>query len=388
MSDNQINFTDKSNKILSFSLEGKKILWLSEANKYIVVTPPVDKIIEQLYEGTKEKLILEYCKVKLELSFDDATHIIQQVKYNLNNIQDNVRKNTIRSNFNPKGTNFNCTRFYKIYGFIFYIEYETNNIEHLIHPKIAHLEIHQTTGFDHHFQLFKINNNTALTVNCDLIGTWRNEEIHFMTGKVSMEILQKIYQNKENDWMAVFHASGISNGKKSIMFLGDSGNGKSTLAAILMANGFDVLADDFLPVESKNSHLCSFPAAISVKKQAIDILSEIFPELNDAREYSYPTFDKTVRYLSNPDWAIGIPKKVPCKALVFIKYDPGSDLKFNNLPKDIAFQKLIPDSWISPLGKNAERFLDWFAKLPCYQLTYSDNRKMADTVKKLFQDDF
>ena len=55
------------------------------------------------------------------------------------------------------------------------------------------------------------------------------------------------------------------------------------------------------------------------------------------------------------------------------------------LPKDVAFQKLVPDSWISPLPENASRFLDWFTEMPCYQLTYSDNEKMVKTVEKLFE---
>lgn len=67
--------------------------------------------------------------------------------------------------------------------------------------------------------------------------------------------------------MAVLHAAGVSDGSKSLIFAGDSGAGKSTLAALLMSRGFEVLADDFLPVESRTGRICSFPAAISVKKK-------------------------------------------------------------------------------------------------------------------------
>jgi hypothetical protein len=57
------------------------------------------------------------------------------------------------------------------------------------------------------------------------------------------------------------------------------------------------------------------------------------------------------------------------------------------LPRDVAFQQLVPDSWISPIPENASLFLDWFLELPCYQLTYSDNVNMVETIEKLFQDD-
>jgi len=33
-------------------------------------------------------------------------------------------------------------------------------------------------------------------------------------------------------------------------------------------------------------------------------------------------------------------------------------------------------------------FLDWFSKLNCYQLTYSDNVEMIQIVTKLFNNEF
>lgn len=378
---------NKSNKVLSIVLDEKSILWLPEVNKYIVVIPPVDKIIELIYDGKSEKLIQKYCVDKIGLSPEEAVEITGLVKINLEKIQQNepIQQNEIPENNKNKATVFSCRHYYQINDIVFLFEYETPEIEYLIHPKLAHLEISQVAGFGNHFQLFKAGSEIALLVNGNSIGTWTSDKEHFMTGKVSMEILQKIYQNEENDWMAVFHAAGISNGKESIMFLGDSGNGKSTLSAILLASGFDVLADDFLPVESETSLICSFPAAISVKKHAIGLLAAKFPELNHAREYAYPLFNKTIRYLSNPNSANGTPKKIPCKALVFVKYEADSDLQFSRLEKDIAFQKLVPDSWISPLENNARQFLYWFGKLSCYQLTYSNNEAMVETVKNIFE---
>jgi len=373
--------------LFSSSVADKKVVWLPDVNKYIVVSPPIDIIVEHLYRGKSDKLILEYCLNNLSLSPDEATESIKLVKKNLKDIHKNndVQKSENQLHLKIHLANFNCKRYYRINDLVFFIEYETAEIEYLIHPKFAHLEVPQAAEFTNRFQLFKVGSKIALVVNGEQIGTWTSDKEHFMTGKVSMEILQKIYQNEENDWMAVFHAAGISNGKESIMFLGDSGNGKSTLSAILMASGFDVLADDFLPVESETSLICSFPAAISVKKHAIGLLAAKFPELNHAREYAYPLFNKTVRYLSNPNSAKGKLKKVPCKALVFVKYEADSDLQFSRLEEDIAFQKLVPDSWISPLENNARQFLDWFGKLSCYQLTYSNNEAMVETVKNIFE---
>jgi hypothetical protein len=154
-----------------------------------------------------------------------------------------------------------------------------------------------------------------------------------------------------------------------------------------LANGFNILADDFLPVLNETTQLCSFPSAISVKKQAIDLLASQFPELMDTKEYEFPAFDKTVRYLSNPYAACGEHKKVKCKAIVFVKYEPDSNIDVRRLPKDEAFQKLVPDSWISSEEKNAKQFLKWFKKLPCWQMKYSNNIAMVETVRKIFKDE-
>jgi len=71
--------------------------------------------------------------------------------------------------------------------------------------------------------------------------------------------------------------------------------------------------------------------------------------------------------------------------LVFIKYEKESDLRVRQISKIEAFQELVPDSWLSPLKENAQKFLDWFHQINCYQITYSNNTKMIDTVSKIFK---
>lgn len=373
--------------LVSNSSENKKVVWLPDVNKYIVVSHPVDLIIEHLYQGKSYRLIFEYCINKLGLLPDEADQTIRIVKNKLKELHknENVQKKETPLHLKIHPTSFNCKRYYQINDLVFFIEFETAQIEYLIHPKFAHLEVPQASEFMNHFQLFFIGSKIVLIVNGKQIGSWFSEMQHFMKGKVSMEILQKIYNKNEDEWMAVFHAAGISNGKEGILFIGDSGDGKSTISAILMASGFEVLADDFLPVESATSQLCSFPAAISVKHSAFGLLVKQFPGLEDSWEYSYPAFNKTVRYLSSPDSAQGKLKKIPCKALVFVKYKANTGLQFSSLSKEIALQKLIPGSWISPLESNAKCFLDWFDSMPCYQLTYSDNEAMIETVKNIFE---
>ena len=72
---------------------------------------------------------------------------------------------------------------------------------------------------------------------------------------------------------------------------------------------------------------------------------------------------------------------------MFIKYNPKVKINLKQISKIDAFQQLVPDSWISPLEKNASLFMDWFLDLPSYQLIYSDNTEMINCVTKLFNDE-
>lgn len=185
-----------------------------------------------------------------------------------------------------------------------------------------------------------------MAVNNTIINGWKSNEIHFFQGKFSMDLIQAIHQNKKEDWMGVFHASAVGNSKKTVLFLGDSGNGKSTSLAILQANGFTCIADDFVPIDAKKQEVYSFPAAISIKKNSLDTLLPIYPELATTAEYNFKRLHKIVRYLK-PN-TTDFTQHLPCRELIFIKYEKNAALQFSKINKIAAFSQLIPDSWISP----------------------------------------
>ena len=155
--------------------------------------------------------------------------------------------------------------------------------------------------------------------------------------------------------------------------------------ALLQANGFTCLADDFVPIDSNKREVYSFPAAISIKKNSLETLLPLYPELETTAEYHFTRLNKTVRDLkpNNTNFL----SHLPCKDLVFIKYEKNSDLKFDKIAKIDAFQQLVPDAWLSPIKENAQVFLDWFSFLNCYQITYSENKKMIATVAEVFNDE-
>jgi hypothetical protein len=122
-------------------------------------------------------------------------------------------------------------------------------------------------------------------------------------------------------------------------------------------------------------------------KNAVDYLRFRYPQLESAAEFYYPDMDKTVRYLAPSLPSGNQPISYPCEALIFVKYQQDSGLLMERMPADVAFQHLVPDSWISPLPENASLFLDWFLQMPCYRLTYSDNEAMVSAISALFENE-
>jgi hypothetical protein len=281
-------------------------------------------------------------------------------------------------------SNFTFKKNYLINRKIFKVEFANEFQLSLIHPKFAHLETQESSKIDHTFQVFNSNHLIHLVLNGEFIGAWESKNVHYFQGKFSMKIIECIYNKNEAEWMGVFHASAINYKNENVLILGDSGNGKSTSLALLQTQGFQCIADDFVPIDQAHD-VYSFPAGISIKKKALSVLLKEYPTLETSAEYHYERLNKTVRYL--PPEKIDYHKKVPCKALVSIKYDESVDFEICEISKLKAFEHLVPDSWISSVPQNAATFLEWFEKLPCYQLTYSNNELMYSAIKRIFGDE-
>jgi len=279
-------------------------------------------------------------------------------------------------------------------------------------------------------ELFSRKDAWCIGINGVEVHSFPEEDWEHFHGAVYTELLNLLHGKKLEEWMGVFHAAAVVQEKKgrrdegtlrrrdleterlrdgemeglrdeemeglrdeeagenqALIFLGESGAGKSTVAAILMAQGYRVLTDDFLPVGiPKNAVnntplIYPMPAAISVKKNAIPILLPWYPEMEEeaifaAEEEEYET------YLPLSGNA-GDLSPIPAKAIFFIKYDPTVDFRLtreSNLERMNAFLK---QSWIANNTAAAEAFLKWYFSLPVYSLVYSDAEKLINGLNSL-----
>lgn len=372
-------------QFLTKPIEDKTVLWMAPANQYLVLENKTAEIVIALIQKKEIDFIGKSLANELNIPVEDAISFIKDVNKNI--VEPNIKfqpekKHHLKNYESDRG--YEYKKYYRINNTVFLFEYQSYFELELVHPKFTHLETREQDVIDSHFQIFSKENITFLYRNKEFYNSWDRKNIHYLQGKVSMLIVEEIYEKPENEWLGVFHASAVSDGDQSMLFLGDSGNGKSTSLALLQAHNFNCIADDFVPM-AKDKKVYTFPSAISLKKNSWDMLSKYFPKIKTEKEYYFAALDKTVRYL--PPSHQNYEKTENCNILVFIKYAKESNTALKKISKVDAFHKLLPDSWISKESENVETFLDWFQSTTCYSLTYSDNQEMIDLVSKLFSND-
>lgn len=376
-------------KVVSHTIGRKTALWLPGPNKYVLADPVAGEMARQINDGLEKEAIVDlFVKTRAypEEKIIQAERELRQLMEGKDVLKQRESNESSRLSLDHKSKSTVFTeRFYHISDQIFRVTFSSVDAELIIHPKFAHLQGKPVKSPNHQFRVFHANNHYTLNVNGEWIGTWPEYRDHFFAGMFSQKLLEKIYAKKVTEWMGVFHASAVNCENSCLLFAGDSGSGKSTLAALLFSRGFDVLADDFVPVESESGRVFRFPAALSVKKGAAELLSASFGDLKKAKEFHFQKTGKSVKYLDINYNTKNLGASVPVNGLVFVNYSADCRFQLEELSPEEAFAHLVPDSWIYPSEENATRFLKWFSNLRCFMLTYSDNEMMVAEIKKLFQ---
>ncbi|MDG1146481.1 MAG: hypothetical protein P8N54_08305 [Flavobacteriales bacterium] len=368
---------------LNKKIDSKEVLWFKKSNKYLVFETPFYEIFKFFSNDSINK-VEKYLLEKTSLS----THEILKLYHSYIDIKEEVSvSNTItyQDKEVPRIHDWFVIKTYLIYGVCVEIRYSSNYLFELIHPKFSHLRVIAFHTKKEVIELIEQGNSLFLRLNKIFVQFNTKVDLHFFLGKFSMLLLNIAHRKTDLNWMTVLHASAVHKNNKSLIFLGDSGSGKSTASALLNLNGYQLLADDFVPIDAASSLVYSFPAAISIKEQLIDSLQIFYPQLSKTklRAKNKNTSFKYL-YLSNSNLQ---PKFLLAKALIFIKYKDKAALKCKKIKASLALEYLIPDSWISTDELNVKMFLDWIEKTPSYQLEYSNPRDLVEVSRKIMEDE-
>ena len=373
---------DRDKSIFTFTKKISKdnyLVWVKLTNRYIVLDSKILKLID-LMPRLSQADFLAYISKFLNVSSIIAEKINTDISGLI--LDSNVIPNKKKSINTPKLNHFDIVNFYSFNSITIKVSYDSKDTKQLIHPKYNHLELLNSDDFQVHYSIFQKENKIVVYKDDHLVGSWNEYEMHEFQGKFSMEFLCSSYNKNEHDWMGVFHASTISKNNQSIMFTGESGNGKSTLVSILMANGYNIIADDFTPILRSDMKTYCFPTAISIKEKSFDMIESMYPEIAEFKEYYINELKGNVKYLPP------ITNKInaTCNSVVWVKYGKEMDNKLEKISTENALQKFLPDAWISNNDINAKAFMKWVSNTNFYELKYSNNKKLISLVDSLFLD--
>ena len=356
--------------------EQDSIVWLKNSNKYIILNSKILELIKDKLSLSSKDFLLEITE-----SLNVSSSIAEKIDKDISELLLEAKEIELKKDIKYPDIIKSCEliQYYSFNDKILKVCFDNEETKSLIHPKYSHLAIANTKNCDVEYKIFNSDKKLVIFKNDQFVGSWDNTELHEFQGKFSMELMCSFYNKTEHDWMGVFHASTISKNNHSIMFTGDSGNGKSTLVSILMANGFNVIADDFTPILREDFKTYCFPSAISIKEKSYSLMEQLHPGLKNSKQYYISELKGAVKYLP----PISQENSANSSSVVWVKYSEDSENTINKVSIQDALKKFLPDAWISNKEANAKAFLKWINKTEFYELNYSSNQKAIKLVSSL-----
>jgi len=354
------------------------IIWFKKSNKYIVLNDIINilllnKLKPSLYPINND-FIREHQinSSKLKDINKDLENLV--LECNSKKQEEENKKIDINNNF------LKCQSSFKFNNRVIKILYENENLRNLIDPKFIHLKTQEKENLT--FKVFEKNKKIYLFKEDLFLGGWGLSKMHEFQGKISMEITSFFHNMNDKDWSAVFHGSTLSYDNNSVMLTGGSGNGKSSLSTILMANNYSLVADDFSPMNNKGVHY-HFPSAISIKEGFYPTAQTLFKSFSKLKEYYINEIKGNVKYLPNNDQN-SLRLFVKCNKVINVKFGKNFKNEIKLINKGIALQRILPDAWISKDRNHSIAFINWVKKSLFYDLTYSDNEEAVKLINNIF----
>ena len=124
------------------------------------------------------------------------------------------------------------------------------------------------------------------------------------------------------------HAATLSFEGQGVLLVGNSGVGKSTLAAGLVSRGWTYLSDEFALIDPDTLRLHPFPKAMCIKAGSFEVIERLNLPLWRRRHY-VKAIKGAVGYVRPQDFAPGVvPSPCPIRFVIFPKYGDGEQPRF------------------------------------------------------------
>ena len=365
------------------------LVWLKNSNVYLQLEEPAWFVLKRTVKRFKTETIAAECVDRYGLTSLESLKYVKDIRSGIEKMNQPFdtghRKNEYPEDLEKYTFEPYSVYCYKFGETVLEFSFETRNFEYYIHPLINHLESIQSSNIKATFELFAYYDKIAFRLNGEIKGLWTYDETHLVKGLIFMNLINVIFDKKDDFWLMTVHASAITNGLKTILFPAEAGSGKTTMAALLQDRGFKLVSDDFVPID-RSSYAYPFPIAMSVKQGAVEVLASIFPDL-EQKTLNFITPEKSVRYV-NPNNNEGFDNQsFPVREFVFIRYDQTIDFEIVKLDPVIGVKLLLEQAWVSATEGTPEILFDFLTKWSFFRLSYSNNTKALDAITSIFEHD-
>ena len=359
--------------LISKKIDDKScFVFIKNSTKFLIVTNFHLKLFNDFYKISKKDLLK---KIHAKFPTTNANDVYLELKELLKNTD--LKQTQIKDKYkipdNLKSFKFKLgLEFFTIY-------YDDLDIVNTVIGQLFHVE-NNSVDKSKNYYVFKHNERYFLNYQNVNIGSWKKDEIHYLTGKLLSLIMCDFHKIEEEKWSGFLHASAVSISSNAYVIVGESGNGKSTSSAILSKNGFELLSDDITPV-SRDGKIGNFPNSISIKEPSFTKIQGLYnnEKLSDAISIS----KGKIKYLNTHKSSTFNPVTLSCSTIILIKYDRGLDNSIKEFELKDILPLIVNESFFPTNSKSVKGFMNWFVKCTCYELIYNNDNTLIDFFNKI-----
>lgn len=376
------NFTVKT-------IDKQHAIWFRESHTFLLLEEPAWDVF-LMYRDLKDRSeIVAFCRQKYGQIEPNISGFVNEVTgllhhYNSPAASPSLSKKHRAESLVSKNA-FEDSIYYRLGNKLIELRYGDKDLLWAIHPLLEHLATKEANNCDHVIECFENDGLLVCRYNNVVVEAFEKKNMEYFTGNVKQLMYSIVYEKDFSGWMSMLHASGVQKAGKSVLFSAAAGSGKTTISALLKAQGYGYLSDDMIAADEKGNAY-SFPAAISVKEGSLPVLLEYYPDLHEISPEE--TFiGKSVRYLPVFNLTDNSQNGFPVKAFVFVKYSKEDQFEFEPIMKAKALELLLRETWVNPRESFVKAFFEWVEQTPFYRLHYNTTKQALDAMKHLFEDD-
>jgi hypothetical protein len=189
-------------------------------------------------------------------------------------------------------------------------------------------------------------------------------------------VIQRILDGRTGD--IAFHSAMLVHLGKALLISGAPGEGKSTLAARLIEEGYEYAGDDVALI-TPNGETKGLPFPITLKSGSWNLINRFRPDLDSLAIHARPD-SMRLRFL----WPAKVTHEAsPVAWCIFIRRIPAGDATIAPLRKSDALQRLMESSCAQGEKLTLESCLalrHMFTKADSFELVYSDLESAKEAI--------